>query len=88
MNNEQKQKTMKIEAQNLTVGMDIKWGGIGYKITKLEKTTFTNGKPAIEVFGTYHEHVVGKGKYRKTIPAGKKPQKLKKFHASTMVPMA
>ena len=52
MNDEQKQKTMKIEAQNLTVGMDIKWGPIGYKITKLENTTFKNGKPAIEVFGS------------------------------------
>jgi hypothetical protein len=88
MNNEQKQKTMKIEAQNLTVGMDIKWGYIAYKITKLENTTLKNGKPAIKVFGTYHEHVVGKGKYRRTIPAGKKPQKLKIFHASTAVALA
>ena len=88
MNNEQKQATMKIEAQNLTVGMNIKVGWMTVKITQLENSTFKNGKPAIEVFGTLHEHVVGKGKYRKTVPAGKQTQKIKTFHASTLIALA
>jgi len=77
---------MKIEAQNLRVGMNVRVGWMNVKITKLENTTFKNGKPAINVFGTLHAYTVGKGRYKRTIPAGDKMSKI--FHATTMVAMA